>query len=73
MGRNISYGILYKVIDFQSALSIVLKIRFYVVFYGATNGRNYWWSLVVLVLAMPVVQAQGDNDACIDQGKGMLP
>ena len=26
------YGILYKVIDFQSALSIVLKIRFYVVF-----------------------------------------
>ena len=31
----------------------------------ATNGRNYWWSLVVLVLAMPVVQAHGDNDATV--------
>ena len=30
-----------------------------------TNGRNYWWSLVVLVLAMPVVQAHGDNDATV--------
>ena len=30
-----------------------------------TNGRVYWWSLVVLVLAMPVVQAHGDNDATV--------
>ena len=29
----------------------------------ATISRNYWWSLVVLVLAMPVVQAHGGNEA----------
>ena len=30
-----------------------------------TNGRVYWWSLVVLVLTMPVVQAHGDNEATL--------
>ena len=30
-----------------------------------TNSRVYWWSLVVLVLAMPVVQAHGDNEATL--------
>jgi hypothetical protein len=29
----------------------------------AKNGRNYWWFLFILVLAMPVVQAHGDNEA----------
>ena len=29
------------------------------------NGRNYWWILVVLVLAMPVVQAHGDNETTV--------
>ena len=30
-----------------------------------TNGRVYWWSLVVLVLTMPVVQAHGANEATL--------